>query len=137
MYRLIVALGLCASLFACLNANAQDIDQSRTDFARQVYAHAASEVNHEAPQALLRAVVVIRIRLSDQGRWTADVLRENSTQPELTRKALEIIEQMSAPAAVPPSLRAELQRNGFIEAWLFQSDGRFALKTLALPQKSG
>ena len=41
-----------------------------------------------------------------------------------------------APATdVPEALRPELQRNGFVEAWLFQTDGRFALRTLALPQR--
>ena len=32
----------------------------------------------------------------------------------------------------PPS---KLHREGFLEVWLFQNDGRFALKTLALPQR--
>jgi hypothetical protein len=29
----------------------------------------------------------------------------------------------------------QLHREGFLEVWLFQNDGRFALKTLALPQR--
>jgi hypothetical protein len=29
-----------------------------------------------------------------------------------------------------------LRNDGMIEAWLFQNDGRFALKTLAKPQRS-
>ena len=29
-----------------------------------------------------------------------------------------------------------LQSEGLVEAWLFQNDGRFALKTLAKPQRS-
>ena len=135
MSRLSVALSLSAGLLACLDANAQDIDQSRDAFARQIYASAAAEINHDAPQPLLRAVVVLRIRLSDQGRWTAEVMRENTTQPEMTHKALASVERMPAPAAIPEALRDELRRNGFVEAWLFQNDGRFALKTLALPQR--
>jgi hypothetical protein len=31
--------------------------------------------------------------------------------------------------------RQVLQSQGVIEAWLFEADGRFALKTLAKPQK--
>ena len=135
MYRTVAALSLCAALF-CADADAQSIDQSRNDFARQVYASAAAQIHHEAPQPLLRAVVVLRIRLSEQGRWTAEVMRDNSTQPELTRKALEVVAQMPAPAAIPDGLRDELQRNGFVEAWLFQNDSRFALKTLAQPQRN-
>jgi hypothetical protein len=134
MYRLVTALSLCAALF-CIDARAQDIEQSRHAFARQVYASAGAEINHDAPQPLLRAVVVLRIRLSERGTWRAEVLRDNSTQPELTRRAIASVEQVPAPRDIPDSLRAELRRNGFVEVWLFQSNGRFALKTLALPQR--
>lgn len=135
MYRLITALSLCASLLPCVDANAQDIDQSRGEFARQIYASAATEVNYRAPQPLLRAVVVMRIRLADDGRWAAEVMRDNPNQPEMTRKAIDSVEHAPAPTAVPEGLRDELHRNGFVEVWLFESDGRFALKTLALPQR--
>jgi len=134
MYRLVTAFSFCAALL-CIDAHAQDIEQSRHAFARQVYASAGAEINHDAPQPLLRAVVVLRIRLSERGTWRAEVLRDNSTQPELTRKAIASVEQVPPPRDIPDSLRAELRRNGFVEVWLFQSNGRFALKTLALPQR--
>ena len=50
-------------------------------------------------------------------------------------KAIASVEQAPAPRDIPAPLRAELRRNGFVEVWLFQSNGRFALKTLALPQR--
>jgi hypothetical protein len=34
-------------------------------------------------------------------------------------------------------MRAELRRNGLIEAWLFDNDGSFQVKTLAKAQRTG
>lgn len=137
---LTAAIALCAA-FASVQAVAQTqtaaVADTRSAFARQLYASAPADVHDDAPQALLRAVVVLRVRLADDGRWSAEVLRDNSTQPELTRKALESVSRLPAPTGLSSALREELRQNGFIEAWLFQDDGRYALKTLARPQKRG
>ena len=43
---------------------------------------------------------------------------------------------VTSPASTYGKYYAEILRNeGLIEAWLFQNDGRFALKTLAKPQR--
>ena len=36
---------------------------------------------------------------------------------------------------VHAAMAEQLHHEGFVEVWLFQNDGRFALKTLALPQR--
>ena len=134
MYRLLGTLALLCGL--CTGqAQAQVVDQVRTQFAHAVYEQSGGEINHEAPQALLRAVVVLRVRLDAAGRWVPEVLRENVNQPEMTQRALACVHRLAPAADVPEALRPELERNGFVEAWLFQTDGRFALKTLALPQR--
>lgn len=134
------AIALCAG-FASVRAQAQTVADSRADFARRLYASAPAEVHHQAPQPLLRAVVVLRVRLGDGGRWQAEVLRDNPLRPELTRKALDSVARVAVPHdlsdAWPEALREELRVNGFVEAWLFEDDGRFALKTLARPQQGG
>ncbi|MCZ8109743.1 MAG: hypothetical protein ACK5Y8_02000 [Betaproteobacteria bacterium] len=106
------------------------------DFARTVYLHSATDVHDERPQALLRAVVVLRVRLDEQGRWKAEVFRDNPEQPEMTQRALASVERLPAPMGLSPQARQQLQTQGVVEAWLFQNDGRFALKTLARPQKA-
>lgn len=128
------AVALCAG-FASVHAQAQTLADSRADFARRLYTSAAADVHHQAPQPLLRAVVVLRVRLGDDGCWRAEVLRDNPLRPELTRKALDSVARVAVPAVLPDALREELRVNGFVEAWLFEDDGRFALKTLARPQK--
>ena len=117
-------------------AQAQSNDQIKTDFARAVYLSSAAQVHNEQPQPLLRAVVVLRIRLNDQDQWTAEVFRENPDQPEMTRAALDSVAKLPAPVGLSAKARQALRNEGLVEAWLFQNDGRFALKTLAKPQRS-
>lgn len=116
-------------------ALAQSADQVKADFARAVYQHSAAKVHNDRPQPLLRAVVVLRIKLNEQNRWQAEVFRDNPDQPEMTRAAMESVAQLPVPVGLTPKAQEMLRNEGLVEAWLFQNDGRFALKTLAKPQR--
>lgn len=128
---------VAAALFAGSmgSAFAQSADQVKADFARAVYLSSASLVHNERPQPLLRAVVVLRVKLNAQNQWQAEVFRENPDQPEMTRAALDSVAKLPAPVGLSPKAMDMLHSEGLIEAWLFQNDGRFALKTLAKPQR--
>lgn len=132
--RHIATLVLAASL-GCTAACAQSADDVKVDFARAVYLSSATLVHDERPQPLLRAVVVLRVRLDGQGHWQAEVYRDNPNQPEMTRAALDSVHRLPPPVGLSPAAQALLRDDGVIEAWLFQTDGRFALKTLAKPQR--
>ena len=130
------SLCLAAALLACAaGARAESLDQVRHDFAQMVYEDAGPDINRDRPQPLLRAVVVLRVKLNEIGHWTGEVVRENDEQPELTRKALASVAHLARTLAVSAAAAEQLHREGFLEVWLFQNDGRFALKTLALPQR--
>ena len=131
------AASLCtlAALLGATGARADSVDQVRRGFAQMIYEDAGADINREAPQPLLRAVVVLRVRLDEHDRWKAEVMRENDVEPGLTRKALASVAHLAGAAAVPAGMSEQLHRDGFVEVWLFQNDGRFALKTLALPQR--
>jgi hypothetical protein len=128
------SIALAAALLAG-GAFAQSADQLKADFARAVYATNAQQVHNDRPQPLLRAVVVLRIKLDADDRWQAEVFRDNPEQPEMTRAALDSVQRLPAPANLSPRARDMLRIDGLVEAWLFQSDGKFALKTLAKPQR--
>lgn len=128
------ALTLAAALFGN-SALAQPATDVRADFARAVYQTSAQLVHDERPQPLLRAVVVLRIKLDADNRWQAEVFRDNPAQPEMTRAALDSVARLPAAAGLSPQAQEALRSEGLVEAWLFQNDGRFALKTLAKPQK--
>jgi len=116
-------------------ALAQSAEQVKADFARAVYKHSAGKVHNDRPQPLLRAVVVLRVKLTEQNQWQAEVFRDNPDQPEMTRAAMESVAQLPVPAGLSPKAQQMLRDEGLVEAWLFQTDGRFALKTLAKPQR--
>lgn len=133
----LIAVALLLSLLALLAgpARAQSAEQLKADFARAVYLNSATRVHQDQPQPLLRAVVVLRVRLGDDDRWHAEVFRDNPEQPELTRVALESVARLPPAVGLTHEARQALRGEGLIEAWLFQNDGRFALKTLARPQR--
>lgn len=131
-----VAIAASVTLMTAAPAYAQSADQVKAEFARSVYLNSAAQVHNEQPQALLRAVVVLRVKLNEQGQWAAEVFRDNPDQPEMTRAALESVAKLPVPVGLSTKARQLLQNDGLVEAWLFQNDGRFALKTLAKPQRS-
>lgn len=107
----------------------------KRDFAKAVYQGSPEFVHDHQPQALLRAVVVLNVRLDVNNRWRADVLRTNDEQPEMLARALETV-QRAPTIPVSGEAREELQRNGLVEAWLFDNDGTFQVMTLAKPQRN-
>ena len=129
------AIAVAGALFSISPARAQSADQVKADFARSVYLHSAGRVHDERPQPLLRAVVVLRVKLDETNHWQAEVFRDNPDQPEMTRAALDSVARLPAAVGLSPQAQQSLRNDGLIEAWLFQTDGRFALKTLAKPQK--
>ena len=136
MPQLAASLCLIALLLAgATGAHADGLEQARRGFAQRIYEDSKADINTEAPQPMLRAVVELRVRLNEFGHWAAEVMRENDVEPELTRKALASVEHLGVASDVSASLAEQLHREGFVEVWLFQNDGRFALKTLALPQR--
>ena len=136
MRSLFVPLCLATALFASsIGARAESLDQVRRGFAQMVYEDSAPDINHAAPQPLLRAVVVLRVKLDELDHWHADVMRENDVEPGLTRKAIASVEHLARKLEVSGPMSEQLHREGFVEVWLFQNDGHFALKTLALPQR--
>ena len=138
MRRLLVPLAVFTALVGGsvgVRAESPNLDQVRRSFAQTVYQDSSAEINRGAPQPLLRAVVVLRVRLNELGHWAAEVMRDNDLEPELTRKAVASVEHLALPIDVPAPLVDQLHRDGFVEVWLFQNDSHFALKTLALPQR--
>ncbi len=131
----LAAAGVAWFGLAATPAQAQSKDELLKHFAQQVYAVAKADVHDDRPQPLLRAVVVLRVKLNEEGRWTGEVFRENPTQPQMTQKALDSVAALPAPTGLSPEAIAALRHEGLIEAWLFQTDGRYALKTLAKAQR--
>jgi hypothetical protein len=124
-----------ALLSVMQSAHAAVPDNVKKDFAKAVYTGSPEFVHDRNPQPLLRAVIVLSVKLDENNQWKAEVVRGNDQQPEMQARALETVRR--APTIqLSEAERAEMQRSGFMEAWLFDNDGSFQVKTLAKVQKS-
>jgi protein TonB len=115
--------------------SASNLNEFRREFAQAVYASSPELVHDRNPQALLRAVVVLNIKLGEGNAWQTDVMRTNHDQPEMLARAIEAVKRVHI-NEVPDALREELMRNGINETWLFDKDGSFQVMTLAKSQRN-
>lgn len=111
-------------------------DEVKVDFAKAVYSGSPELVHNRNPQPLLRAVIVLNVKLDEGDHWKAEVLRTNDEQPEMLARAIETVRR-ARNIPLSEEAKAELRRNGLIEAWLFDNDGSFQVKTLAKAQRMG
>lgn len=115
------------------NSSALTLSGYKRDAAQHISSTNYSKVYSGRPQALLRSVVVMKYTIDSQGRvMRSEILRSNHDGET------ESIATHALRAASPlPRPSSRLLRNGqleVIETWLFNDDGRFQLRTIALPQ---
>lgn len=112
---------------------AQTLLAYKEELARRITQANADQVYAGRPQALLRSVIVLKYLLNADGKLLhSEIVRSNRIRASETT-ALSSLNN-AAPFEKPP---AHLLRNGkleLVETWLFNDDGRFQLRTIALPQ---
>jgi len=101
--------------------------------ARHISSVNASRIYAGRPQALLRAVIVLKFYVDESGKLTrSEVVRTNHD------KVAEATALASLRGAAPfPQPTSALLKRGTVEiseTWLFNNDGRFQLRTIAAPQ---
>lgn len=148
----IVILPVCAALLSACSMNIGNIfggpsgrvgDASstgemgvyKTALAQRIASANARQLNPERPQALLRAVIVLRYQVDGDGNLLrAEIARSNGD------RAAESIAMNSLYNSQPfPRPSAGLMRYGRVElseTWLFNDDGRFQLRSIAQSQLS-
>ncbi|EJM98654.1 energy transducer TonB [Herbaspirillum sp. YR522] len=114
-------------------STATTTDGYKQDLARRIAQVNSTSVYIERPQALLRAVIVIKYVVDRDGNLVkSEILRSNRDR-HAESSALGSLKN-TAPFPKPP---AALLRDGRIElseSWLFNNDGRFQLRSVALAQ---
>ena len=106
---------------------------------KQRAAQRIHEVNRKGlfegrPEHLLRAVVVVELTVDREGKVTNSRIMRSPGIGALDIAALRSL-RMASPLPAPPA--ALLVRGVLVyqETWLFRKDGRFQLRSLALPQE--
>lgn len=105
------------------------------DLAMRISQTNLSNIYTDRPQALLRSVIVLKYVINADGKLLrSEIVRSNHD------KTTEKIALSSISNAAPfPRPGSHLLRNGKLEVtetWLFNTDARFQLRTIALPQMS-
>ena len=86
------------------------------------------------PEHLLRAVIVVEVTVDREGKVTHSKILRSPGIASLDIVALRSLKAAS-PLPAPPSKLVARGPLVFSETWLFRKDGRFQLRTLALPQE--
>lgn len=102
--------------------------------AEKVHATNRDHLFDGRPEHLLRAVIVLEVTVDREGRVTRSKILRSPGIASLDSVALGSLKAASPLPAPPPKLvtRGPLV---FSETWLFRKDGRFQLRSLALPQE--
>ena len=110
------------------------LDDWKRVAAERVYAVNRTHLFEGRPEHLLRAVIVVEATVDREGKVTRSKILRSPGIASLDTLALGSLKAAS-PLPAPP---AKLVARGplvFSETWLFRKDGRFQLRTLALPQE--
>lgn len=115
-------------------SNATTLAAYQREFAERVHAANPDHVFDGRPPNPLRAVIVYRAEIDASGRPVRVQLYRSPGAPALEARAAESLRR-AAPFPRPhPALLRGHGRVAFLETWLFDYEGRFRLRTLALPQ---
>lgn len=128
-----VAAGTGLSSSAAGDSGAVTLNAYKRELADHIAQANAAQMFAGQPQALLRSVVVIKYFVDADGRlMRSNILRSNRD------RATEMTALAALRKAAPfPRPARQLLRQGqveVLETWLFNNDGRFQLRTIALPQ---
>lgn len=118
-----------------LTSSAKSIGAYQRELAIHLSQKNADKIYVGSPQALLRSVVVLKFSLDQRGNLLArDIIRSNKDR-ELEVTAMQSLSR-SQPFPQPPQSLLKQGKIELLETWLFNSDGHFQLRTIALPQAS-
>lgn len=114
-------------------SGANTVDGYKRDLALRISEANASRVYAGRPQALLRSVVVLRYTVDARGSLVRSEIMRSNRDRETESTALTTLHN-AAPFPKPASHLLKRGQLELSETWLFNNDGRFQLRTIALPQ---
>ncbi len=102
--------------------------------AERIHEVNRKELFEGRPEHLLRAVIVVELAVDRHGKVTTSKIMRSPGIASLNTQALRSL-KIASPLPAPPSSLMSKGTLVYQETWLFRKDGRFQLRTLALPQE--
>lgn len=109
------------------------LDEYKQALAQHIAHKNAAKMHGQRPQALLRSVVVVRYVVDVNGNLVRSEIMRSNRDRETEAAALASLRN-AAPFPPPSPHLLHQGRLDLAETWLFNNDGRFQLRTTALPQ---
>ncbi|MBC3874336.1 energy transducer TonB family protein [Undibacterium flavidum] len=116
-----------------VKSNAKTLVAYQLEFATHLSRVNAAKIYTGNPQALLRSVIVLRFTLDAHGHLLSKAIVRSNKDRETETSALSSLVN-AQPFPMPSALLLKQGKLDMVETWLFNSDGRFQLRTIALPQ---
>jgi protein TonB len=114
-------------------STAGTLEAYKLELARRIAEVNSTQVYTERPQALLRSVIVVKYYVDREGRLAHSEIMRSNRDKATEATALGSLRR-AAPFPLPGKHLLQRGRVELAETWLFNKDGRFQLRTLALPQ---
>lgn len=114
-------------------STAGTLNAYKVDIAQRISQVSSTQVHIQRPQALLRSVVVLKFSIDGSGNLLRSEIQRSNRDRAAEATALSTLRK----AAPFPKPAPHLLRQGKVdisESWLFNNDGRFQLRSVALPQ---
>lgn len=114
-------------------STASTLHAYKQDVAQRIIQVNSRHVYAERPQALLRSVVVLKFSIDENGNLVRSEVQRSNKDRHAESTAIDSLKRTSP----FPKPSGHLLRHGKLEiseSWLFNNDGRFQLRTVALPQ---
>lgn len=105
----------------------------KVDLAQRISQVNSTKVYVGRPQPLLRSVIVVKFYVDANGQLLrSDILRTN--HDHVTEATALATLRNTAPFPKPAAHLLRQGRVEILESWLFNNDGRFQLRSIAMPQ---
>ena len=109
-------------------------DQYRDAIAHRIVERNPSYVLKRPPQAMLRSLVIVAFIVNRNGELVSSSIYRTNGDSQAEATALATLRRAAPLPPPPPKLLNGLGQVEMMEDWLFNDDGKFHLRTLALPQ---
>jgi protein TonB len=114
-------------------STASTLHNYKEDVAQRITHVNPTKVYTGRPQALLRSVIVVKYQVDGNGNLVrSEIMRTNRDRVNEATAMSSLKNTAPFPKPAPHLLRQG--RVEIMESWLFNNDGRFQLRTIALPQ---
>jgi protein TonB len=109
------------------------LDAYKQANARRILERNAKDTFEGAPPHFLRSVVVVQLVVDGKGNVTQSRVMRGNGYKDLERRALDSVRR-AAPFDPPPHQLLSRNAVEITETFLFRDDGKFQVRSVALPQ---